>query len=164
MIRNKNGYINDTAFPLYYFGHGLSYTSFRYGQLTLSRTELTPAEELEASIEIENTGNWDGAEVVQFYFSDPVASMVRPTLELAGFQRVFLKQGEKKRVTFRMKISQCAFLDEEMHWVVERGRMELLCGGSCVDIRSRADFRITETKQIDGRHRGFYADCAVEPL
>lgn len=164
MIRNKNGYINDTAFPLYYFGHGLSYTSFRYGQLTLSRTELTPAEELEASIEIENTGSWDGAEVVQFYFSDPVASMVRPTLELAGFQRVFLKQGEKKRVTFRMKISQCAFLDEEMHWVVERGRMELLCGGSCVDIRSRADFRITETKQIDGRHRGFYADCAVEPL
>ena len=162
MIRNKNGYINDTAYPLYYFGHGLSYTQFRYSGLKTEKDRLSAEDELKATVQIENTGSCDGAEVVQFYIADKTASMVRPELELVGFQRVFLKRGEKKSVSLKMKLSQCAFLDKNMKWIVEAGEMELLCGSSCVDIRCGQSFEIADTTEVDEKTRGFYAECRVE--
>ena len=95
MIRNKNGYINDSAFPLYYFGHGLSYTTFAYSDLEIAKKELLPEEELEVTVKVTNIGEYDGEEVVQLYVSDDVASMVRPTMELAGFARVFIPKGRE---------------------------------------------------------------------
>lgn len=110
---------------------------------------------------VKNTGEYDGAEVAQLYFSDKVASMVRPTKELAGFVRIFLKKGEKKKVVFEIKVSQFAFLDEEMKWKVEKGEIELLAGSSCEDIRLSDIVSISEDDYIDGKTRGFYAKAVV---
>ncbi len=162
MIRNKNGYINDTAFPLYYFGHGLSYTTFEYSGLEVEKRMLGPGEELCVTLTVANTGGYDGDEVVQLYISDDVASMVRPTMELAGFCRVFLKKGESRRVRFTMKVTQFAFLDEDMNWRVEKGSMTVMAGASAGDIRLKDHFQITETEIIDGKNRGFYAEAKAE--
>ncbi len=157
MIRNPNGYINDTAYPLYNFGHGLSYTTFDYSNLRIRERVVSAEDEIEISADILNTGERDGEEVVQLYFSDEVASMVRPSLELAGFCRIFLKKGEKRTVTFQMKVSQTAFLNEAMEWIVEKGEITLLLGASSQDIRLRGSVTITDTQKIDERTRGFYA-------
>jgi beta-glucosidase len=159
MIRNPNGYINDTAFPLYYFGHGLSYTGFEYGNLRLADTEVSADGTIKISVDVTNTGDYDGDEVVQLYYSDEVASMVRPELELAGFKRVNLKKEETKTVTFTMKTSQMAFLNEAMDWVVEEGYVTLLIGASSQDIRLKDRVKIRDTKVIDQKQRGFYAEA-----
>ena len=161
MIRNKNGYINDSAFPLYYFGHGLSYTSFSYSDLEIVRKELSPKDELEVTVKVTNTGEYDGEEVVQVYVSDDVASMVRPTMELAGFARVFIPKGKSKKVHFIMKVTQFAFLNEAMEWTVEKGTMTVKVGASSADIRLEDQFTITQTRVIDGKTRGFYAKAEV---
>ena len=161
MIRNKNGYINETAEPLYYFGHGLSYTEFTYSDLQTDKKNINPDDTVKVTFTVKNTGEYDGAEVAQLYFSDKVASMVRPTKELAGFVRIFLKKGEKKKVVFEIKVSQFAFLDEEMKWKVEKGEIELLVGASCEDIRLSDIVSISEDDYIDGKTRGFYAKAVV---
>lgn len=161
MIRNKNGYINDTAEPLFYFGYGLSYTEFEYTDLQTEQTDVGPDDTVRVTCAVKNIGNYDGAEVVQLYFSDRVASMVRPTKELAGFARVELKQGEKKRVTFEMKVSQFAFLDETMHWKIEAGAIDLSVGSSCTDSKLHTVVHVRESRYIDGRQRGFYAETTV---
>ncbi len=164
MIRNKNGYINDTAYPLYYFGHGLSYTTFAYSDARLYKDKVTAQDILQVSVVVENTGELPGDEVVQLYFTDQTASMVRPTMELAGFQRISLASGEKKEVTFRMKVSQMAFLDRNDHWVVEQGVFTLSIGASCVDIRQRLQVEVTAGARVEERTRGFYAQTAVKSL
>lgn len=161
MIRNPNGYINDTAFPLYYFGHGLSYTEFAYTNLCVLTPEVTGGEEAVFTVDIENVGACDGEEVVQLYFRDRTASMVRPDRELAGFCRVALERGAKKTVRFAMKASQTAFLNEDMDWVIEEGLIQILIGSSSQDIRQQGTFRISRTEKIDPRTRGFYADASV---
>lgn len=161
MIRNPNGYINDTAFPLYYFGHGLSYTEFAYSNLQILTPEVAADGELEFTVDVENIGAYDGDEVVQFYLRDKVASMVRPDRELAGFARINLRHGEKKTVKFTMKASQTAFIDSDMNWIVEAGEMEVLVGASSQDIRVSDVFTITETKVVDQKTRGFYAASQI---
>ncbi len=163
MIRNKNGYINDTAFPLYYFGHGLSYTEFTYSDIRVEKNRVDPDGEIEVSVCIRNVGERDGEEVVQLYFSDNIASMVRPTMELGGFARVFIKKKESRKVIFRMKASQMAFLNNEMEWVVEKGMVTLLIGASSRDIRQKAEIEISADAVVDERNRGFYAAVRIEP-
>ncbi len=162
MIRNKNGYINDTAYPLYYFGHGLSYTTFAYAGIRTDKRVADPEEKICISVEVTNTGDREGDEVVQLYFSDEVASMVRPVMELAGFHRISLKPGETKQVTFSMKLSQTAFLNEKMEWVVEKGRIDLLVGASSKDIRERTYVDIKKDAVIDEKTRGFYASVVCD--
>ncbi|MDD2972538.1 MAG: glycoside hydrolase family 3 N-terminal domain-containing protein [Lachnospiraceae bacterium] len=162
MIRNKNGYINDTAFPLYYFGHGLSYSDFEYSDIQLLNDKLCSNDTINLSVKIKNIGNMNGEEVVQFYFSDEVSSMVRPSMELAGFQRVFLKKGETKQITFRMKVSQMAFLNQQMEWIVEEGKVNLLVGASSNDIRLSTSILLLNSAIIDERTRGFYAETCIE--
>lgn len=161
MIRNKNGYINDTAYPLYYFGHGLSYTQFEYSNAQIENSKVTADGEISVSVDIKNIGKLDGDEVIQLYYSDDVASMVRPTMELAGFKRISLKVGEKKRVTFQMKVSQMAFLDEKMKWVIEKGTVSLLIGASCNDIRAKLTVEVMDSIVVDEKTRGFYAQTEV---
>lgn len=162
MIRNKNGYINDTAYPLYRFGHGLSYTEFAYSDISVDKTEVQPEDEIHIGIRVTNTGNREGDEVVQLYFSDRVASMVRPSMELAGFGRISLKPGETKRMTFSMKLSQTAFLNEKMEWVVEKGKIDLLIGASSADIREKTYVDISKDAVIDEKTRGFYASVVCD--
>lgn len=157
MIRNQNGYINDTAFPLYYFGHGLSYTAFAYHDAAIAQTQVTAQDTLDISVVVENTGDVAGDEVVQLYYTDETASMVRPAMELAGFRRIYLEPGQKKTVVFRMRVSQMAFLNIQDQWVVEKGLFTLSIGSSCVDIRQKLQVEVTGTAQVDAKTRGFYA-------
>jgi beta-glucosidase len=162
MIRNKNGYINDTAAPLYYFGHGLSYTTFDYTDMTIQKPTVKPNETIEIEVTIENSGAYDGSEVIQLYFSDEAAAMVRPAMELAGFARVKLRKGEKKRVRFSLKATQFAFLNSNMEWLVEKGEFILALGASCHDIRLKECLEVVESAVIDGKTRGFYAAVRIE--
>jgi len=159
MIRNPNGYINDTAKPLYCFGHGLSYTTFAYRALTLSASEIAADGKVTATVTVENTGDRDGDEIVQLYVTDTVASMVRPTLELIGFKRVPVKAGERVTVAFEVEASGLAFLDGDMNWLVEAGEFVLKVGGASDRVEQIAAFRVKDSKVIDGKHRAFYAQA-----
>lgn len=160
MIRNQNGYINDSAYPLYYFGHGLSYTEFEYSDLKLSSDMVHPQEELTVTLTVGNKGKLDGDEVVQLYVSDRIASMVRPAIEYAGGIRVHLPAGEKKTIQFRLRASQLAFLDQGMNWIVEKGTYDVMVGASANDLRLKGSFTVPETQTVDHRKRGFYAKAS----
>ena len=148
--------------PRYYFGQGLSYTTFLYENLKLSKKAVDPFESLEISVEISNTGDRRGDEVVQLYLKDEYASMTRPVKELAGFCRVTLEPGEKKSIHFTISASQIAFLDQNMKWRIEKGCVFVEIGSSSEDIRCEDAFYIKETAWITGRDREFYAECKVE--
>ncbi len=154
-------YVDMSHTPRYFFGHGLSYTTFEYSDLVVLKKQVKPDETVEIKVTIENTGSVAGDEVVQLYIRDCYASMTRPVKELAGFKRVWLEAGEKKTLVFNMKASQTAFLDREMKWKVEKGEVELQMGSSSEDIRLTDSFEILEDGWIEGRNRGFYADVKV---
>ena len=118
-------YVDMPHTPRYPFGHGLSYTSFTYENLTVSNTEVAPDGSVVISCSIQNTGICVGTEVVQLYIRDEQASMTRPVKELAGFCRISLEPGEKKKVSFVLNVSQTAFLDRQMRWKVEKGRIAM---------------------------------------
>ena len=155
-------YVDMPHTPRYYFGHGLSYTKFEYCNLQLSKDNVLPEERIQIRCDVENTGEYAGDEVVQLYLRDIHASMARPVKELAGFKRIALLPGEKKKVTFTVKASQTAFLDSEMKWKIEKGTIEVEIGSSSEDIRLKGAFEIAENGWIAGRDRAFYADVTVE--
>ena len=150
-------YVDCPHTPRYWFGHGLSYTTFEYSDLTLDRHETKPYEPVTVSAVIRNTGERAGTEVVQLYVQDVYASMTRPEKELQGFARVTLRPGEKKRVAFTLRPSQMAFLDEDMRWKIEKGEFAVLLGASAADIRLKDSFCVTESAHPEGRTRAFYA-------
>jgi beta-glucosidase len=155
-----NRYVEGTTEPLFYFGEGLSYTTFAYENL--SATPQIGADGVaQIRFDIVNTGGLDGEEVVQLYVSDEYASLLRPAKEFAGCKRFFLKAGERAAVKFTVRADQFAFLDGDMNWVVEKGKMNVMVGASSEDIRLRGSFDITETKRIEGKTRGFYAKGEV---
>lgn len=154
-------YVDCPHHPRYYFGYGLSYTSFVYENLKLSMDRLQPGERLQVEFDLTNTGEFYGDEVVQLYFSDKYASVIRPVKELCGFKRVGLAPGETKHLTFTVRDSQFAFLDRDMKWRVEKGEMKLEMAASSEDVRLSSGFYITETSFVNGKTRGFYADVTV---
>ncbi len=155
-------YVDMPHTPRYFFGYGLSYTEFVYTNLLISPEEADAEKEILISVEVENTGAVRGSEVVQLYLCDVYASMTRPVKELAGFKRIMLEPGEKRKVIFKVRASQTAFLDTCMNWKVERGEFEVLVGSSSEDIRQTGHFSIRESRIVDGRMRGMYAAVAVE--
>ncbi|MDQ8736499.1 glycoside hydrolase family 3 N-terminal domain-containing protein [Paenibacillus sp. LHD-38] len=156
-----NGYVDCPREPRYYFGHGLSYTTFAYSNLRISQAEYEPNEQLRVYVDITNTGEVFGEEVVQLYIRDSYASMVRPVKELAGFVRVPLGPMEKKTIAFTMELSQFAFLDADMKWKIESGEMGVMVGASSQDVRASGNFSIASDLFIDGKTRGFYAEVEV---
>lgn len=155
-------YVDLPHTPRYFFGYGLSYTTFFYENLKLSTKEIGPEQTVDVSCEITNTGTCAGTEVVQLYLKDVRATMVRPCMELQGFVRVELAPKETKKVTFTVKASQTAFLDYDLNWMVEKGEIEVLIGASSKDIHLKESFVINDTKYIDGKVRGFYAAVRIE--
>lgn len=149
-------YVEGTKEPLFYFGEGLSYTTFEYQNLQVNKT-VGIDDIIKVTVDVTNAGQVYGQEVVQLYMTDEFASMVRPAKELAGFYRVAVSPGETKKICFEMKPSQFAFLDAGMEWIVEKGKMTVHVGGSSKDIRLSESFDITETAVVDGKTRGFYA-------
>ncbi|MDO5105892.1 glycoside hydrolase family 3 C-terminal domain-containing protein [Capnocytophaga sp.] len=129
--------------PLFPFGHGLSYTTFRYANATLSKKTMTADESLIISVSIKNTGSKSGAEVVQLYIRDVKSSVLRPYKELKGFEKVYLKAGESKTVTFTIDKEALSFFDDKKHeWVAESGDFEVLLGSSSKDIRAKTTFTL----------------------
>lgn len=158
---NPNGYVNATAHPLFYFGHGLSYTRFEYANLQLETCEVPPDGQLSFTVDVRNSGKMNGDEIVQVYIADQLSSMVRPDMQMIGFKRLPLKIGETKTLRFSIRMSELAFLDENMRWKVEEGKMTLLVGSSCMDIRLRDEFTILDDLYIDGATRGFFAKAEI---
>lgn len=155
-----NSFSNGIQEPLWYFGEGMSYSSFRYENFIVD-SQASAEGEIHACVTVENLGPVDGEEVVQLYMTDERAGMLRPVLELAGFARISLKAGEKKKVSFTMKSSQAAFLNEDMQWIVEAGVLTLKVGASSKDIRAEAACNIMDTAVVDGSRRGFLACVMV---
>ncbi len=125
------------------FGHGLSYTAFEYTDAKAAKPTMTAAGTLKVSVDVKNTGACDGAEVVQLYIADPEASVDRPSKELKGFEKVWLKAGEKKTVTFEIDAEDLSWFNAEKHeWTAEPGEFKALIGSSSRDIRASVDFRL----------------------
>lgn len=155
-------YVDMLHTPRYYFGHGLSYTEFTYSDLKILNKEIPPFGKVYIEVNVENTGTVAGDEVVQMYIHDVHASMVRPVKELAGFKRVRLEAGEKKKILFMMDASQMAFLDINMNWKIEKGEFEVQIGSSSEDIRLTDSYFVTENGFIEGSKRGFYAKSVIK--
>jgi beta-glucosidase len=140
-IKFTTKYIDGPTEPLYPFGYGLSYTTFAYERLSLSQTDMTPDGRMTVEVEVTNTGNRFGEEIVQLYVTDLVASRVRPVKELKGFVKVALEPGETKRVTMELKAADLGFYNERMEYVVEPGRFKLHAGPNSRE-GLEAEFRI----------------------
>jgi beta-glucosidase len=130
-------YVDGTGQPLFPFGYGLSYTSFDYSALTIEPAVIGPTGTATVRCRVKNVGTRAGAEVVQLYIHDEVASVARPVMALAGFARVQLAPGEQREVVFRVGPDRLRLLDQAMHWVVEPGDFRVMVGSSSRDIRLR---------------------------
>ena len=135
-------YVDMPTSPLFPFGHGLAYTRFDYGELRLGSETIAPDEPLEIELDVRNSGECAGDEVVQLYVHDVVASLTRPARQLAGFARVALEPAQTRTVTFTFDPSQLAFYDADMRLVVEPGEIEIAVGASSADLRVHGRFRI----------------------
>ena len=120
--------------PLFPFGYGLSYTKFKISNLQVSAPRIAANGTLTVTVDVENTGQRSGDEVVQLYIRDPVASMSRPVKELKGFQRLTLQAGEKRRVGFVLDREHLGFWNREMRYVVEPGEFRVMVGSSSADV------------------------------
>lgn len=125
---------NDPKFP---FGYGLSYTQFNYSDLKLSSTNLKGNQALNISVNVSNTGNYDGEEVVQLYIRDLFGKVVRPVKELKSFQKIFIKKGESKTITFRLTPDNLKFYDDALHYDWESGEFDIMVGPNSQDVQTK---------------------------
>ena len=141
--RNYNSSYNDESiFPKYEFGYGLSYTSFQYSNLQMSKKKMKANEQIEVAVTITNTGKYDGEEIVQLYLRDKVGSIVRPMKELKDFQKINLKAGEARTIKFIINKEKLSFYNQQLQWVAEPGDFELMIGASSKDIRLKDNFEL----------------------
>lgn len=138
----KSAYIDLPNSPKFPFGYGLSYTSFSYGDLKLSKNKMKDTETLEVSMTLTNTGKLAGEEVVQLYLQDKFGSVVRPIIELKDFQKVKLQPGETKTLTFVIDNEKLAFYNQALEFKSEPGAFNLMIGSSSSDIRLSANFEL----------------------
>ncbi|MEG2594197.1 MAG: beta-glucosidase BglX [Bacteroides sp.] len=132
----RTNYLDVSNEPLYPFGYGLSYTSFTYSDISLDRSSMAVNGELTATVTLTNTGNRDGAEVVQLYIRDLVASITRPVKELKGFEKVFLKAGESRKVSFKITPELLKFYNYDLQFVCEPGEFDLMIGGNSQEVKT----------------------------
>lgn len=139
---------------LYPFGYGLSYTTFSYGEMQCP-TAFDDKVFLPVSVDVTNTGNYDGEEIVQLYVADKVASMVRPVKELKGFQKVFIPKGQTKRVEFKLNVKDLGFWNSLMQYVVEPGTFEIMVGTNSEELQKKEavwdDGKVSEAPSAKGR-------------
>ena len=126
---------NDPLFP---FGYGLSYTTFEYGPLTLSSNTLTASGDIKATVTVTNTGAVEGTEVVQLYIRDMVGSIARPVQELKGFERITLKPGESRQVTFTINADLLKFYNKDLQYVCEPGDFEVMVGTDSRNVQRKS--------------------------
>lgn len=133
----RSNYLDIDNDPLYPFGYGLSYTTFRYGDLQLSNNSMNERGKITASVTVTNTGNYDADEIVQMYIRDMVGSVARPVKELKGFERIHLKKGESRTVSFDITAKQLKFYNSALNWVCEPGEFEVMVGGNSRDVQTK---------------------------
>lgn len=135
----QRDYIDCQSTPLFPFGYGLSYTSFEYNNLNISNDS---AQNVTVSVDVTNTGNYDGDEVVQLYIRDEFASSAPPEKLLKGFKRIFIQRNETKTVTFTLKPRDFSVLNEKLEWIVEPDDFTIMVGASSDDIRVEQKIRL----------------------
>ena len=137
----QSNYLDVPNSPLYPFGYGLSYTTFSYGDVKLNKNSMKPNEAITATVTVTNTGKFDGEEVVQLYIRDIVCSITRPVKELKGFQKIFLKAGESKEVSFKITAEELKFYNSELNYVAEPGDFKVFIGTSSKEVKE-AEFKL----------------------
>ncbi len=137
----RSNYLDVSNDPVYPFGFGLSYTSFSYSDITLSNSSFKPGGNIKASVTVTNTGNRSGKEVVQMYIRDMVGSITRPVKELKGFQKIELKPGESKTVSFTIGVEDLKFYNSDLKFAAEPGYFKIFIGTNSRDVKE-ADFKL----------------------
>lgn len=133
-IVHERSFVEGSYAPLFPFGYGLSYTTFKYSNVKLNKTEALIGETVLVSVDVTNTGQISGNEIVQMYIRDKVSSVTRPMKELKGFERISLKKGETKTVTFEITPEKLQFFDIDMNRVVEPGEFDIMIGNNSNDL------------------------------
>ncbi|MBC8172545.1 MAG: fibronectin type III-like domain-contianing protein, partial [Chitinophagales bacterium] len=136
-------YLDVPNTPLYPFGYGLSYTTFEYADLTINKKQFNFLDTILISVTIKNTGKKDGEEIAQLYIHDLVGSVTRPVKELKGFQKIFLKAGESKTITFSLQADDLAFYNAGLQHTTEPGMFDVFAGGSSVS-NLRSSFELVK--------------------
>jgi beta-glucosidase len=139
----RSNYLDVSNEPLFPFGFGLSYTNFSYSSVSLSRNTMRPTETITASATVTNSGNREGKEVVQLYIRDVVGSSTRPVKELKGFQKISLKPGESKTVSFTIRLNDLKFYNNELKWAAEPGAFTVFIGTDSENLKE-ASFTLTD--------------------
>jgi beta-glucosidase len=130
----KREYLGSTVVPLFPFGWGLSYSTFKYANLRATPDAIGPQGRSAVSVDVTNSSAVRGDEVVQLYIRDEVSSVTRPVKELRGFRRISLNPGETQTVEFTLGPDELSFLNRDMHRVVEPGAFTIMIGGNSVDL------------------------------
>lgn len=125
----RSNYLDVTNEPLFPFGYGLSYTTFEYGDIKLDKTSMTESQQIKVSVEVKNTGSYDGEEVVQLYIRDKVGTNTRPVKELKDFKKVLIKKGESRTVEFTVRVDNLKYYTNELQYIAEKGVFEAMIGG-----------------------------------
>ena len=139
----RSNYLDVANDPLYPFGFGLSYTTFSYGEIRLSSNQMKATDKITATVTVTNTGNYNGAEVVQLYIRDPQASIAQPVKKLKGFQRVLLLKGESKQVQFTIGVEELKFFNNDLKKIAEPGEFKVQIGGSSRNVKE-VSFRLVK--------------------
>jgi beta-glucosidase len=137
-------YYNLSGLPLYPFGYGLSYTTFEYNNMQFSKNNISKTDSARVNFTLKNTGAFEGDEVVQLYIRDMVASVARPVLELKGFQRIHLKPGETKIISFMITPEMLTMLDTNLKSVIEPGEFRIMIGSSSRDLRLKENLIVKD--------------------
>lgn len=137
----RSNYLDVGNDPFLPFGYGLSYTTFTYSDVRLDKTAMGANETLRVSVNVTNSGNYDGEEVVQLYIWDKVASVTQPVKKLRGFQKIMLRRSETREVVFNLTVEELKFYNGDLRWVYELGDFTVMIGGNSRDVK-RADFTL----------------------
>ncbi|PAM95092.1 beta-glucosidase [Flavobacterium sp. IR1] len=139
----RSNYIDERNEPLFPFGFGLSYTTFEYTNLKVSSDKMNFTGTLKVTVDVANTGNFDGKETVQLYIRDIVGSVTRPVRELKNFKKIALKKGEKQTVTFDITVEDLKFYNSDLQFVAEPGQFDVFVGGNS-NASSKISFELTK--------------------
>lgn len=137
-----SAYLDLKNSPKFPFGYGLSYTTFDYSDLVLSKSKMKKTDTIDVSLKITNSGNMAGEEVVQLYLRDKIGSVVRPIIELKDFQKIKLNVGETKEIHFKIDKQKLSFYNTALEWIAEPGAFDLMIGTSATDIRLKTNFEL----------------------
>jgi beta-glucosidase len=140
----NSSYADISIYPKFEFGYGLSYTTFQYSNLQLSKKKMNFNEQIEVSVMITNTGKYDGEEIVQTYLRDKVGSIARPVKELKDFKKLKLKAGESRTIKFIIDKEKLSFYNQRLEWVAEPGEFDIMIGSSSKDIRLKDTFELVD--------------------